>query len=193
VSRSDTRAPYPRWRQLGYARRVPSGRLEPLVPQRPNQLDQQERVAAGHLEAGGCECILGGASNCGREQPGARCAAERLGPDDSHAMLGDERAEEPLVGARLARPHRRQHTQPESLKAAEQIEQEPQRGTVRPLRVIDDQQPGLPLGQVRRQPVETVERRPRVARADFRSRLERRQSQPGRPHQEIVPFRSRGT
>ena len=116
---------------------LPSGR-PPSRPKRADQLAHQERRPPGGLQAGIDEPGIGRlaqtrpATNCATARPRQWRQMEHLG-----GRIGCQRRQQPGVGACLARP--RGHDQRPSTvpPAAEQEREEPQRGRIRPVRVVD--------------------------------------------------------
>lgn len=66
--------------------------------------------------------------------------AECLRVDDPHALPGEKLLQELLGSVGLAGADGHQDTQPQALKPADDVEQEPHGRRVRPLRVIQNQQ-----------------------------------------------------
>ena len=144
-----------------------------LLGERREQLAQQQRVAAGGLDAGG------------RER-GVRLRAEAIRDQQRHARLAQwPRYDAQRIGARreLGHEHRvdaglaaaqaqREHD-PRAGEPAADVGEVPQRRRVAPVEIVDDKQQPPVLGEVDGQPVETVERR---ERAVARSRARRRDS-----------------
>ena len=142
-----------------------------LLGERREQLAQQQRVAAGGLDAGG------------RER-GVRLRAEAIRDQQRHARLAQwPRHDAQRIGARreLGHEHRvdaglaaaqaqREHD-PRAGEPAADVCEVPQRRRVAPVEIVDDKQQPPVLGEVDGQPVETVERR---ERAVARSRARRR-------------------
>ena len=118
--------------------RGPRGRgLDALGGQRRQQLLGELRVAARRAVAGGREARRGlGLEPCAHER--ARSGrAERRQVDDARGGIGVQRGDE--LGRRpeleWAQRHGQHHRQP--LETAGEVAQEPQRGGVGPVRVVD--------------------------------------------------------
>jgi hypothetical protein len=74
-----------------------------------------------------------------------------------HALRGEQLLQELVGSVGLAGADGHEDAEPQALKPADDVEQEPHGRRVGPLRVIQDEQDAAPLGQVRRQPVEPME------------------------------------
>jgi hypothetical protein len=146
--------------QLTDTTRARGARLDIPAGQRPDELRQQERVAAGRLVASAAEHGVRRRTERGADDARARGFGQRLG----HHRLGGLGAygfQELCRSTGLTATHRDDNRHRDALEPACQVDQPSQRSRVRPLRVVDAQQQRRARREVRRQPVQTVLRRER--------------------------------
>jgi hypothetical protein len=136
-------------------------RSDPVGLQRPQQLAEQQRVARGRRVAGGEE-QLGGFAEPAADQLGGALPGQRAGPDHRGGRVEQDLGEQvvvlvPLAGTQCGEQQQRQPVQP-----AGQVDDEPQRGGVAPLQVVDGQHQRPLGGEPGGQPVEPVQHRERA-------------------------------
>jgi hypothetical protein len=153
--------------QPGHQLRRASIRCQPIGPQRVDQLAQQKRIAPGRPHTRRHQAPVGHVPEALRHQPPRRIEAERPQPHRPRPRPRTQRRQQPgrLALPRLGRPRRHHHRNRQALQPGRQIVQEPQRQPVRPVRIIDEQLQPLPLGQIRRQPIQRMhDRKRRIGR-----------------------------
>ena len=126
-----------------------------LAAQVGEQLAQVERVAAGRLVAGPAQLVVGARAQLAAHELAARGLAQWRGLEDEAGALAQrgERAGD------LPPPLRDDQHGGQRVDAAGQIEQEPGRRLVKPVRVIHEQRHRALVTAVRDQPVEAVQHR----------------------------------
>jgi hypothetical protein len=158
----------------------------------------EERNAAGHLVAGGREGRLHLGAERQPHELGHRPLAQRRELEDLGRRVGGERREQRRALSRPGRPRRGDDRDRQLLDPTPEVVQETQRGLVSPVHVVDAEQQRRSPPEVRRQPVQPVQDRERgveqrVGRIIPRRRkAEQPRRVPGRPCQELGPFRRRG-
>jgi hypothetical protein len=157
LQRRPHRPRHRRRRHVGELLGVARLELDAVRPQRPHQLPQQERIAAGRVMTGRGELALHGPSieraqelldargveRSGLQQPRQRLSADVLEHGGRGGVLG------------FARPNHQRDR--ERFDPPREVRDEEQRGLVRPVSVVDDKQQRRALGEVGGQPVEPVQ------------------------------------
>ena len=126
-----------------------------------HELAQQQRVTARLLVAGGAERIVGGGREGLSQERGGGLDAQRRGPDHGRERVRDDLVEQPGIFTRLARPEPDDDRKGKTLDARQQIGQPAHRRKIAPVQVVDREQQRPLSGEVRRQPVEPMQRRQR--------------------------------
>jgi hypothetical protein len=125
-----------------------------------------------------------------------RLAAERTRSQHVGSRSGDEQADEVLLAPRLAGPDRHQEQERQPFETAPQVEQEAQRGTIAPVRVVHGDEHGRRRGDIHDQAEEPVQRLQAVtvsrARPRFSLDCEHRPRKRCTARQEIFAFRRAG-
>lgn len=144
---------------LAHRRGAGSRGVDAVGGQRRQELAEEQRVAAGHLVAGGGERGVGIRAETVAHQVGRRGRGQRGRPQHGRRRVLHDLGEQPLVGARLVRADRRDHEHRRPLEPVREIGEEAQRRRVGPVQVVDGKDERAVCGQVERQPVEAVEHR----------------------------------
>ena len=140
------------------------------------ELEKQERVAAGRALTGGNEGRIGfGGERLRCEQRG-RLLAQPARVKDCDLGNHEQLVEQLLHGAGLSRPCRQHERELDAGQPASEIDQPAQGGDIRQVCVVDGHQHGLRVGQIDGQPVEPVQSRKRWLGASFR--VSRKQDRP---------------
>jgi hypothetical protein len=178
--------------EIAHTRRATRSRLDPLGLERVEQLLEEERIPAAR-DVHGAQELRRGLGLDGRAQNlcDTVCGQARR-PHDDGGRVGLELRDERRVGARLARSNRRGDDDRKPVEPPREVRQEAQRRSVAPLEVVDDEERGRPLGDVRGQPVEAVKRRERrilvgEPGADL-GQVEERRREMCRPRQQATAF-----
>jgi hypothetical protein len=141
---------------------APATGPHPFRPECGEQLAEQERVAAGDLVAHLAELALGirGGEALADDRFG-RLGGERRGPHDAHRFLEREPLDERARGGRgdLPGAQARQYDQARSLEPRDEVGEEPQRGQVAPVQVVDRDHQRREARQIGCEPVQPVQRR----------------------------------
>jgi hypothetical protein len=164
-------------------------RPEALGLDRADELAEQKAVALGHAPAGVGERLVGRRQRR-RHELAAGGARQRA---RSHRVAGRVRRDlaEQVVGrAGLAQAPCEHDRHAHRADALQQVEHEPQRRAVGPVRAVDRDQRGPRLGEVRQQPEEAVDDRVgavvALVAAPARGALEQRPGQPGGAGEQAV-------
>jgi hypothetical protein len=131
-------------------------RVDLLVGQRPEQLGQQERVAARRRPAGAGEPVARGPSRLVGRHRGDRGHAERLRCDQPGERLAAQRVDGSERLLVLTGPDRHRQCGGRVRQPAADVEEGLQRRGVGPLGVVDRDHQRRGLGQLCHQPVETM-------------------------------------
>ncbi len=143
------------WGERADAGGVLRGRLPALGLHRGDELLEQEDVALGHPPARVGERRIGVAHG-GADHPPRALARQRRGP---HRTAGDVRGDlgQQIVGCPgLAEPAGGDDRHGHLVEALQEIEHEPQRRAVGPVRVVDHDEHGACLGEVGEHPEQAV-------------------------------------
>ena len=165
-------------------------RRDPPPLELAEELQEQERVAAGRPLAGGDEARIGlrGQRLCREHRD--RLLAQPAGLEDRDLGDHEQLVEQLLHRAGLGRPGRQHERQRHARQPAGEIDQPAQGGDIRPVCVVHGQQHGLCVGQIDREPVEPVQRGKRRLGAGFRSRPQRGRALPAPPRRASRASRS---
>ena len=129
-----------------------------------HELAQQKRVPGRHLPAGRAERLVGIGSEYLPQESGGRLAAQQRRPNNGRHRIGDDPRQQTGILGRLvwAQPDDDEHAEP--LHSWQQVGEEAQRRQVAPVQIVEREQERPARGEVRRQPVEAVQRRQRRIR-----------------------------
>ena len=162
----DGEPPHPRRRGVD--------RSDPGLDERRDERANQERRSTGRVPARQREAGLGLGAQPHRDQPGDPVGGERRQREDLGRRVHRQHGEQlPLAGSRLGGPRRHHDGSAQLLQSWQEEREEPQRRTVRPLRVVHHQSHRALGRQVREQPVEPVEHREGRVRSDRRRLADR--------------------
>ncbi len=141
----------------GLGRRCERAGVRPpsLVRERCEQLAHLERVAAGQLEAPQAEGVVGVPAATADER-GHGSGPERRRRQDPQRRIRAE-GHEQSAGPRLAGPGREDDRDRLVGDAADEVGQQPQRGLVGPVRVVDEQHGRRALRDAQHDPVQGME------------------------------------
>ncbi len=176
--------------------RLVGARPDALACDRVEEREHEERVAArGRLDGGaelGVRLVL---EPLPRER-GDRRDRQRLRPDRRRRGVGQQLGQEPGIASLLGRPRRDRDEKRQPLEPAGEVAEPAERGAVGPVEVVDREHRRLLVRDVRREPVEAVQRRERrvdlVARPlDEARRLEQRRRERRRAREELLAPRGR--
>ena len=177
------------------ARRGRRGRLYGLLGNRADQLLDEERNAARRRMARPRERRIHLGPEPQLYQLGHRPLAQRCQRKNLRRPVGGERRKQRRNVRRLGRPCRGDYRDRQLGKPRSEIVEEPQRGLVSPMGIIDTEQQRGASAEVRAQPVEPVQdRERRVQQRIGDVILRHRDAQqtgraPGRAAEELRPFR----
>ena len=161
------------------------GRSDPTFAHCLDELVHQERHSSRRTQAGTDKDPIRNGAQPRLHKPGYRCSRQRSGADHFSGRIGHHRREQPSVGAHLARARGQDECNVQLFESRQQEGQVAQRGSICPMRVVDDDAKRIRGGEVRTQPVEAVE--DREGRIEVRRRRALRSGSP----QEIEQIRPR--
>jgi hypothetical protein len=168
-------------------------RDEAFVGDRAHELAQEQRIAARFRVAGSAEVFIGIGREALAQKCGGRLNTQRRGPDHDGHRVGDDLGERPVL-AGLLRLQASDHRNRQPLDPRQQVSEPAQRRQIGPVQVIEHEQERPARGEVRGQPVETVQCRERrvAARIDGDPRrLEERRRECGGACKQLGPLLSR--
>jgi len=148
-------------RELAQASHVRPGRGQALRGDDKHELAQEQRIAARRFLAGGAEGILSLGREALAQKPDNRRGAQRSRADACGERIGDDLPDQARIRSRFRRPEADDDQKAEPLHPRQQIGQPAQRGQIAPVQVVDRQQERPARGEVRRQPIQTMQRRQR--------------------------------
>ena len=134
-------------------------RRDPLGSQLGGELAEQERIAPGDLEAGGTELAVDELAERALEQAGGGGRSERGGLKQESSAIGRQPLERLAGGALLALARRGDDQHRELFDPLRQVREPAQRLLVGPVEVIEAEDEGLGLGEVRTDPVQAAHQR----------------------------------
>ena len=172
--------------QRAHAARHLDGGAAALAAQVGEQLAQVERVAAGGLVAGPAQLLVGARAQLAAHELAAGGLAQRRGLEHEARALADSAVSGPDTSPRRCATT---STAGSELDAAGQIEQEPRRGLVKPVRVVHEQRHRALVTAVGDQPVEAVQHRDGAVglRRDVGLAHEHRRGEPRRAAERVRP------
>ena len=191
------RARHGRRADLAHALDARGDRRDALLRERGQQLDEQERVAAGRAMARRRERAAPRPPRASRRAGAVAASLSGPGRTRPGRGLGGELAEQRRVAAELAGAQGGDERDRQVLEAPGEVRDEPQRQLVGPVGVVDDEQQRRLLGEVRREPVQPVQERvgralPRPLAGRRRLEAEQLRRQPRAALQQPPPLGRRG-
>ena len=152
------------------------GRRYVSFAQRLHELAHEERRALRRAEERVDEDAIGRALEPRLHEPGDRRSRQGRKMDHVGGRIARHGREQPRVGAVLARARRHDERDVELLETRQEKRQEAERGGVGPVCVVDDEAQRRRGGEVRAQPVETVQDRERGIDARRRKAVDERRA-----------------
>jgi hypothetical protein len=144
-------------RELRNAGRGWRRRLDARLGNRPDELADEERDAAGHLVASGRERRLHIGPQPQPHQLGHRSLSQWREHEDLGRRVGSERRKKRRAVRRLDGPCRGDDRERQFVQSSPEVVQKAQRGLVSPVNIVDGQQERGAPSQVRTQPVKPVQ------------------------------------
>ena len=141
--------------------------------------------------AGGAEGCVGTGREALAQKHGGHLDAQRRGPDHDGNRVGDDLGKQRPILAALLRPQASDHQDGQPLHPRQQVGEPAQRRQVGPVQVVEHEHERPARGEVRGQPIETVQRRQRrvtVRIAGEPRGLEERRRQCGSASEQLGPF-----
>ena len=154
--------------QLAGQAGVLATRRDPPPVELAEELQEQERVAAGRPLASSDEARIGLSGQQLYREHRDRLLAQPARLKDCDLGDDEQLVEQLLHRAGLGRPCRQHERQRHARQPAGEIDQPAQRGDIRPVRVVHGHQQRLCVGQIDREPVEPVQSGKRRLGAGFR-------------------------
>ena len=131
----------------------------PSSTNRPDQLLDEERNATGRRMARPRETRIHLGPEPQPHELGHRPLAQRCQRKNLRRPVGGERRDQGRTLTRLGRPRRGNYRDRQLRKPRSEIVEEPQRGVVSPMGIVDAKQQRRASAEVRTQPVEPVQDR----------------------------------